>query len=124
MARNTSYENAATLVQEKIQEAQEKVLEAIRVGQEVTVSAVRDVAESYTPKLPDLSVLPSFETVIDFMEKMWESQRDFNKGLYEAIAPIGRSTFGAAKDAAESAKSAADHAKPAPEHTPRSTAKA
>lgn len=129
---------------------QEKVLDAIKVGQEATLTAVREAAdafttalpkmpewaeafttampkmpewaEAYTPKLPNVSVLPSFEALIGFTEKMWESQREFNLKLYEAIAPIGRSAFGAAKDTAKAAKPAADNVKAAAEHTPRTTA--
>nr|MDQ6948121.1 hypothetical protein [Actinomycetota bacterium] len=137
MARDTGYENANAV--------QEKVLDAIRVGQEATLTAVRETAEAfttalpkmpewaeaftnampklpewaeaYTPKLPDLSVLPSFESLIGFTEKVWESQREFNLKLYEAIAPIGKSAFGAAKDTAKVAKSA-EPTKPVVEHSP------
>ena len=128
---------------------QEKVLEAIRVGQEATLTAVRETTEAYTsaipkvpewagaftaslprlpewaeayvPKFPDFSVVPSYETLIGFTEKVWDAQREFNQRLYEALTPIGASTFAAAKETAKAAKPAEDKARAAGEHTPRST---
>jgi hypothetical protein len=141
MARDTSYAS--------VTEVQEKVLDAIKQGQEATLTAVKEVADAfttalpkmpewaeafttalpklpdwaevYTPKLPDMPVVPSFEALIGFTEKVWEGQREFNLKLYEAIAPIGRSAFGAAKDTAKVAKPAAEAATK-PEHTPRTAA--
>lgn len=118
MARSST-QDTATLIQEKFHEAQEKLLDAVKVGQDATLAAVRHAADAFTPKPSDTSVfpnfvLPNFETLIDFTEKLWENQREFNMSIYEAVAPIGRSTFGAAKDAAETAKATA-------EHTPRTT---
>jgi hypothetical protein len=138
--------------QDTITAVQEKVLDAIKQGQEATLTTVREVAEAftttlpkvpewteafstalpkmpewaeaYTPRVPEFPVLPSFEAIIGFTEKVWEAQRDFNMKLYEAIAPIGRSAFGAAKDTAKAAKPAADRipTKPVPEHTPKTAA--
>ena len=106
-------------------EATDKMLEAIKVGHEATLSVMSDLTEAYASKLPDYwSTMPNFETLIDFSQELWERQREFNKNMYEAIAPIGRSAFGAAKDTAKAAKSATDHAKPAAEHTRASAAKA
>jgi hypothetical protein len=138
----------------------EKVLDATKQGQDATLSAVREATEAYTsalpkvpewveaftsalpkmpdwaeawaPKLPDLP-FPSFEGMIAFTQKVWESQRDFNMKLYEALTPIAASTFDAAKETAkvakpptdaaktEHAKAAAEHAKAAAEHTTRAT---
>src|SRR5580704_14779911 len=81
---------------------QEKVLDAIRQGQEATLTAVREVAdaftsalpklpewaesfttslpkmpewaEAYTAKMPEMPTFPSFETLIGFSEKVWEGQ--------------------------------------------------
>jgi hypothetical protein len=119
---------------------QEKILEAIRVGQEATLTAVRETtvpewaeaftsamprlpewAEAYVPKFPDFSVIPSYETLIGFTEKVWDAQRQFNQNLYEALTPIGASTFAAAKETAKAAKPAEDKARAAGEHTPRTT---
>jgi enoyl-CoA hydratase/carnithine racemase len=163
MSRDTSYDSAIAV--------QEKVLDAIKVGQEATLTAVREVADAYSsslpklpewaeafsaampklpewagaykPEMPAFPSLPSLATLIEFTEKVWEGQRDFNLKLYDAIAPIGRSAFEAAKDtakkvdkaatdsakvatsnakaAADNTKAAAEHTKAAAEHTTRST---
>ena len=106
-------------------EVADKMLEAIKVGHEATLSAVSEATQAYASKLPDYwSVMPDFETLIDFSQELWERQREFNKNLYEALAPIGRTAFGAAKDTAKAAKTAADHAKPAAEHTRAAASKA
>lgn len=135
MSRDANFETATAV--------QEKLLEAIRVGQEATLTAVRDAAEAFTtavpkmpewveamttamPKmpewaggltsnLPDVAVLPSFETLIGFTETLWENQREFNLKFYDAIAPFGRSAFGAAKDTAKAANTATPHKKPTAE---------
>jgi hypothetical protein len=150
MTKESTYD---TLNYDTLTAVQDKVLEAIRVGQEATLTAVRETAEAFTtavprvpewaeaftsalpkppewaeayvPKVPDFSVLPSFQTVIGFTEKVWEAQRQFNLKLYEAIAPIGTSTFAAAKETVKATtKPVPDQAKPAAEHTPRAAASA
>ena len=128
---------------------QEKVLEAIRVGQEATLTAVRETTEAYTsaipkvpewaeaftsamprlpewaeayvPRFPDFSVVPNYESLIGFSEKVWDAQREFNHRLYDALTPIGSSTFAAAKETAKAAKPAEDKLRAAGEHTPRSS---
>ncbi len=49
------------------------------------------------PDVPDLAIAPALARLIGFSEHIWEGQREFNKSLYEAVAPVGRSIFGAAK---------------------------
>jgi hypothetical protein len=138
--------NEASAVQDTAM--QDKVFDAIKQGQEATLSAVREAAEAFTtalpkvpewveaftssmpkmpewaeayaPKLPDLPALPTFESIIGFSEKVWESQREFNMKLYDAIAPIGRSAFVAAKDTAKAAKPAVETA-PKAEHATKTT---
>jgi hypothetical protein len=128
---------------------QEKVLEAIRAGQEATLNAVRETTEAYTsaipkvpewaeaftsamprlpewaeayvPRFPDFSAVPSYERLIGFGEQVWDVQRQFNQDLYEALTPIGSSTFAAAKETVKAAKPAEDKVRAAGEHTPRST---
>jgi hypothetical protein len=138
-----------------VTEVQDKVLDAIKQGQDATLTAVREMAEAftsalpkvpewteafatalpklpewaeaYTPKVPDMPVLPTLEALIGFTEKVWENQREFNMKLYEVMAPIGKSAFGAAKDSARAAKPVAEAVpgKPdptKPEHSPRGPA--
>jgi hypothetical protein len=115
---------------------QEKLLEAVKVGQEASLNAVKEWVDAFSsimPKLPewteaftsiipktqewsgstssqrvpDLFQLPSVDNLIGFTEQLWQRQREFNMNLYETIAPLGQSVFGAAKSSAAKAANAA-----------------
>ncbi|HEX3425493.1 MAG TPA: hypothetical protein VHT30_05130 [Acidimicrobiales bacterium] len=123
-------------------DVEEKVLDAIKQGQDAALSAVRDAADavasalpkvpewvgsvtSSLPRLPewaDLGITPSIENLMAFSEKIWDSQRRFNQQLFEAVEPIGSQALAAARETAKAATLVSD-APAAPKTTASHTAK-
>ena len=123
-----------TTVAEQVTAVEDQVLDLIRQGQDTTLSVVREItgaitsalpkvpewvdaftaslpkfpdwAQSYLPEVPDQVTLPSIDNLVDFSEKVWDSQRQFNQKLIDTIAPVANQAMAAARETAKAARGA------------------
>jgi hypothetical protein len=80
----------------EITDVQDKVLEAVRTGQDAVVDAVKTVADKLPSwsDLPYADRLPAPGEVVDrafgYAEQVIDTQRDFAKNLVEALKLDGK----------------------------------
>jgi hypothetical protein len=80
----------------EITDVQDKVLEAVRIGQDAVVDAVKTVADKLPSwsDLPYADRLPAPGEVVDrafgYAEQVIDTQRDFAKNLVEALKLDGK----------------------------------
>ncbi|MGH9126618.1 MAG: hypothetical protein ACRDZ8_18105 [Acidimicrobiales bacterium] len=123
-----------TTVSEQVSAVEDQVLDLIHQGQDATLSAVREISnavtsalpkvpewvesftaslpkfpewvQSYIPNVPEQVSLPDIDNLVDFYGKVWDSQRQFNQKVIDAISPIADSALATAKETAKTVREA------------------
>lgn len=121
-----------TTINDQVIAVEDQVLDLIHQGQDTTLAAVRDIAntltsalpkvpewvesfagslpkfpewvQSYVPNVPEQVTLPDVDNLVDFYEKVWDSQRKFNQKVIDAISPIADSALSAARETAKAVR--------------------
>src|SRR5579884_496709 len=142
-----------TTISEQVTAVEDQVLDLIHQGQDTALAAVRDIAhtltstlpkvpewvesfagslpkfpewvQSYVPNVPEQMSLPDIDNVVDFYEKLWDSQRQFNQQVIDALTPIASSALSATRETAKAVRGATATAattEHAPKHAPKHAA--